>query len=172
MLLQRKQDKSFVHRAFWWSLFIKGLDGLLQLIGGIAVLVAEPGTLGRTYRYFSRFLVGHRAHNPEADFIREAATSFHISVPILVSIYLLANAAIKLLLVYGLFKERLWVFPAAFVGFGILFSLEAYRISVHFHWGILILMCISIFVITMVALEYKKVRSQIHEDKTAPSDLR
>ena len=162
MLLARKQDKSFVHRAFWWSLFIKGLDGLLQFLGGIAVLLVPPGTLGNTYRYWTRFLFAHpHAGNPEANFIRDAAHSFGMGVPLLVAIYLLVNGTIKLLLVYGLLRERLWVFPAAFVGFGLFFSLEVYRLFVHFYWGILILMCISIFVITMVALEYRKVRKVV-----------
>src|SRR5256714_14308404 len=163
MFLARKQDKSFVHQAFWWSLFIKGLDGLLQFLGGIAVLVLPPETLGNTYRWWTRFLFAHpRAGNPEEDFIRDAAHSFGISVPLLVAIYLLANGIIKLLLVYGLLRERLWVFPAAFVGFGLFFTLEVYRLFVHFYWGILILMCISIFVITMVALEYRKVKTQMN----------
>jgi len=163
MLLSHHEDKSFVHRAFWISLFIKGLDGMLQLLGGIAVFAFAPGTLGRAYRWLTRFLVGDRAHNPEADFIKDAAHSFHMNVEMLVAIYLLANGIIKVLLVYGLLKEKLWVFPAALVGFGLMFSLELYRLSVHFYWGIFILMCISIFVITMVILEWRKVRAGMSE---------
>ncbi|MEP7233847.1 MAG: DUF2127 domain-containing protein [Ignavibacteriota bacterium] len=153
----REKDRSFVHRAFWLSLFIKGLDGALQLLGGIAVLVVAPGTLGKTYRYFTRFLVGNRTHNPEADFIREAAHSFHMSVAWLIAIYLLVNGIIKVLLVYGLLKEKMWVFPAALAGFSIFFSLEVWRLSIHFYWGIVIFMAISVFVITMVILEWRKV---------------
>jgi uncharacterized membrane protein len=165
MLLQRKQDHSFVHQAFWWSLFIKGLDGLLQFLGGIAVLAVEPGTLGRFYRWVTRFLFGHRSGNPEAAFISDTAHAFHINSESLVAIYLLVNGIIKLLLVYGLLKEKLWVFPAALAGFILFFSLEIYRLSVHFYWGIFIFMCISVFVITMVILEWRKVRAQMAETK-------
>ena len=162
MLLSHHEDKSFVHRAFWISLFIKGLDGALQLLGGLAVIFLEPGTLGNAYRWLTRFLFGkHDGNNPEADFIRVTAHSFHISVAVLVAIYLLVNGIIKVLLVYGLLKEKLWVFPAACAGFGIMFSLELYRLSVHFYWGIFILMCISVFVITMVILEWRKVKAQM-----------
>jgi uncharacterized membrane protein len=154
-----QKDTSFVHRAFWLSLFLKGLDGALQLLGGVAVLVAEPGTLGKAYRWLSRFLIGNRVHNPEADFIKVTAESFHMNVEMLVAIYLLVNGVIKVLLVYGLLKEKLWVFPAACVGFGLMFSLEVYRLSIHFFWGIFILMCISVFVITMVILEWRKVKA-------------
>ncbi|MEI8135632.1 MAG: DUF2127 domain-containing protein [bacterium] len=170
MLLAHQEDKSFVHRAFWISLFLKGLDGALQLIGGIAVIFAEPGTLGKTYRYFTRFLVGNRTQNPEAEFIKVTAHSFGMNVEMLVAIYLLVNAVIKLLLVYGLLKERLWVFPAACIGFGLMFSLELYRISIHFYWGIFILMCISVFVITMVLLEWKKVRKAGYEKRNLPAE--
>ena len=159
MFLARQKDQSFVHRAFWLSLFLKGLDGALQLLGGVVVILFEPGTLGRAYRWLTRFLMGKSSHNAEADFIREAASSFHISVEVLVCIYLLTHGIIKVLLVYGLLRERLWVFPAAFAGFGFFLALEIYRISQHFYWAILILMCIDIFVIIMVFLEYKKVKA-------------
>ena len=155
-----QKDKSFVHRAFWLSLFLKGLDGLLQLLGGIVVLFFEPGTLGKTYRYLTRFLMGHRTDNPEAQFIRDAAHSFHMSTEILVFVYLVSHGIIKVLLVYGLLKERLWVFPAALAGFGFFLVLEIFRISQHFYWAIAALMCIDVFVITMVILEWKKVKRQ------------
>ena len=154
-----QKDKSFVHRAFWISLVIKGIDGALQLVGGFAAIFIEPATLGNAYRWITRFLFGKRDGNPEAEFIRDAAHSFHISVPLLVCIYLLIHGVIKLLLVYGLLKERLWVFPAAFAGFGFFLALEIYRIYAHFYWGILILMCLDVFVLTMVTLEYKKVKA-------------
>ena len=161
-----QKDKSFVHRAFWVSLVIKGIDGALQLAGGIIVLFIEPGTLGKTYRYWSRYLFTskHRG-NPEAAFIRDAATSFHMSIELLVAIYLLVHGIIKVLLVYGLLKERLWVFPAAFVGFGFFLTLEIYRINAHFYWGIMILMCLDVFVISMVWLEYKKVKALTRIDE-------
>jgi uncharacterized membrane protein len=147
-----EKDKSFVHRAFWLSLFLKGLDGALQLAGGVVVLIFEPGTLGKAYRWLTRFLLGKSSHNAEAD--------FHISIEILVCIYLLSHGIIKVLLVYGLLKEKLWVFPAALVGFGFFLTLEIYRIYQHFYWAILILMCIDVFVVTMVILEWKKVKVQ------------
>lgn len=154
-----QKDTSFVHRAFWISLIIKGIDGALQLLGGFAVIFVEPGTLGNAYRWLTRFLFGKREGNPEAAFIRDAAHSFNMSIEVLVAIYLLVHGIIKVLLVYGLLKERLWVFPAAFAGFGFFLALEIYRITVHFYWGILILMCIDIFVITMVIMEYRKVKA-------------
>src|ERR1041385_9100741 len=104
-----EKDKSFVHRAFWVSLIIKGIDGALQLIGGIIALSVEPGTLGRAYRYLTRYLLGSKSgHNAEAAFIKDAAVQFNMSIEILVSIYLLSHGVIKVLLVYGLLKERLW----------------------------------------------------------------
>ena len=158
--MQLKQDKSFVHKAFWLSLVVKGIDGALQLVGGIAVLVVEPGTLGRLYRYLTRHLLGSTGDSPEIDFIREAAKQFSMRNESLVAIYLLFHGVIKVLLVYGLLKERLWVFPAAFVGFGLFLALEIYRLTQQFHIGIVVLMCVDCFVITMVWLEYKKVRAQ------------
>ncbi|MFI5263447.1 MAG: hypothetical protein ACHQM6_02920, partial [Candidatus Kapaibacterium sp.] len=73
-----QKDTSFVHRAFWLSLFLKGLDGALQLLGGLVVILFEPGTLGKTYRWLTRFLMGKSSNNAEADFIKDAAHSFHI----------------------------------------------------------------------------------------------
>jgi len=155
-----KKQGSFVDRAFWLSLIIKGIDGALQLIGGVAVLFIEPGTLSRWFRYLTRYLLHRKPHNSESNFIHSAAAQFGISVETLVCIYLLSHGVIKVLLVYGLLKRKLWVFPAALAGFGFFLAVEIYRISEHFYWGILILMCVDIFVITMVILEYMKVKKK------------
>lgn len=155
-----KEQKSFVDRAFRISLIVKGFDGALQLIGGVAVLFVEPGTLSRWFRYLTRYLLHRNPHNSESNFIHSAAQQFGFSVEILICIYLLSHGVIKVLLVYGLLKGKLWVFPAALTGFGFFLAVEVYRISEHFYWGILILMCVDVFVITMVILEYLKVKKK------------
>ncbi len=160
---QTPLKRSLVDRAFRISLFIKGFDGVMQLIGGTLLLFIEPQTLGSWMNFLTRHLFSSNPNNVVAHFLQHQAENLSVSTTLIVSLYMLSHAVIKLGLVYGLLKEKLWVFPFAFVGFGIILSIEAYRIIFHFFWGVCILMSFDIFVLTMVILEYRKLKGLTKE---------
>lgn len=153
-----KPKKNFVDRAFRVSLYIKAFDGTLQLTGGTLLLFVEPETLGRWVNVLTRHLLSS-PNNPVALFLEHQAQNLSVSTELLVSLYLLSHGVIKLGLVFGLLKEKLWVFPFAFVGFGAILSIELYRIIFHFFWGLIILMSFDTFVLTMVTLEYRRLKA-------------
>jgi uncharacterized membrane protein len=151
--------KNFVDRAFRVSLYIKAFDGTLQLIGGTLLLFVEPQTLGRWMNFLTRHLLSENPNNVVAHWLHHQADTLSLDTTLIVSLYMLSHAVIKLGLVFGLLKEKLWVFPFAFVGFGAILSIEIYRILFHFFWGVCILMAFDTFVLTMVILEYRKLKA-------------
>ncbi len=151
--------RNFVDRAFRLSLFIKGFDGTMQLIGGTLLFFVEPQTLGRWMNFLTRHLISEDPTNVVAHWLHHQADSLSVDTELLVSLYMLSHGVIKLGLVFGLLKEKLWVFPFAFVGFGAILSIEIYRIIFHFFWGVCVLMAFDTFVLTMVILEYRRLKA-------------
>lgn len=152
--------RTFVDRAFRISLFIKAFDGTLQLIGGSLLFFVEPQELGRWMNFLTRHLFSTNPNNVIAHWLHHQAETLSVDTTLLVSLYMLSHGVIKLGLVYGLLREKLWVFPFAFVGFGAILSIEIYRILFHFFWGVCILMAFDTFVLTMVILEFRKLRRE------------
>ncbi len=100
--------RSKIHVAFQVGVILKGLNGLLELIGGILLLVFPPSAI--------REFVVRLSHNPGiAQHISPQDERF-------AAMYLLSHGVVKGVLVYALLRERLWAFPLAigvFAAFGI-----------------------------------------------------
>lgn len=114
------KPRSLSHRAYLIAIAIKGFDGAVELLLGIAVAI-----IGRQAIY--DFMIGYVAPELEnhqrphvAHFIRHSADGLMNAHDFLI-IYLLAHGILKLGIAIGLFRERTnWIFPvgsAVLVGF-------------------------------------------------------
>lgn len=128
--------RSKIHIAFEIGIFLKGLNGLFELVGGILLLAFSPSTIRNLP------LAHHLSSHDE----RFAA------------IYLLSHGVIKGVLVYGLLKEQMWAFPwaiAIFAAFGV------YQIAHYFVqpsiWMI-VLTVLDLFVIALTIAEWRRVK--------------
>lgn len=133
---------------------------MLQFIGGSALLLIPTQTLGRWIDYLMWHLISENPDNMIGRWLQHRSHHLSGHATLLVSLYMLSHGVIKLSLVFGLLKEKLWVFPFAFVGFGAILSVEMYHIFFHFFWGFCILMSFDIFVLTMAILEYRKLKAE------------
>ncbi len=122
-----------IHLVFQIGVILKGLNGLLELIGGVLLLfgLSHNTALAR--------------HLPPHD-ERFAA------------IFLLSHGVIKGLLVYGLLREKLWVFPWAigvFAGFGVY---QIYRYFVEPSGWLIDLTVLDVGVILLTWAEWERIR--------------
>ena len=162
------QKKNFIDRAFRVSLFIKAIDGSLQLIGGTLLMIIPHATLVSWLDRLSTQVMPDHNDTLIAQLLRTASEHYSVRAEIFLSLYMLSHGVIKLGLVYGLLREKLWVFPLAFVAFAGLILIELDRIFIHHYWGVIILLCFDTFVLTMVILEYRRLKAGlVHpHDKT------
>ena len=115
-------ERSKLHVAFEIGVILKGLNGLVELIGGTLLLVFPPSAI-------QRFVVGltnNELSRDPNDFIathlRAAAEHLSVGAKVFAAIYLLSHGVIKAVLVYALIKDKLWAFPWAigvFTAFGV-----------------------------------------------------
>ena len=135
--------RSRLHVAFEIGVILKGLNGLLELIGGILLLVFPPGAI-------QRFVV-ELTHN---ELSRHAQT--------FAAIYLLSHGVIKAVLVYALLKDKLWAFPWAigvFAGFGVY---QIYRYFVEPSGWLIALTVLDVIVIGLTLAELQRLKQVRH----------
>jgi len=92
---------TLLDRAFYVSLILKGLDGVLELIGGILLLVVTPAQIGA----IARFLTLHELSEDPRDFIANTVLSLvaglNVSVALFGAIYLFLHGVVKVVLVWA-----------------------------------------------------------------------
>jgi uncharacterized membrane protein len=136
--------RSKIHIAFEIGVILKGLNGLLELVGGFLMLVFPPNAI-------RKFIVD-LSHRPEF----AAKLSSHDER--FAAIYLLSHGIIKGVLVYGLLKEQMWAFPwaiAIFAAFGV-YQIVHYAVQPSI-WMI-ILTVLDVFVILLTLAEWQRLK--------------
>ena len=124
-----------IHRAFQIGVILKGVNGLLELIGGMLLLVglSHNTALAR--------------HLPPQD-ERFAA------------IFLLSHGVIKVLLVYALLRRKLWAYPVAigvFAGFSVY---QMYRYVIQPSGWLIALTVLDVIVILLTWAEWHRLTNE------------
>lgn len=142
------------------SVGLKGLDGVLELIGGAALLVIEPDVILRIVLSLTQDEMKEDPRDFVARHALSFAQNFSISTQHFVALYLLAHGLVKVLLVWALLKEKIWAYPLGIVVFGALIVYQLYRFTLTHSIGLIALSSFDIVVIGMVWLEYRAARRQ------------
>ncbi len=123
--MQILKGTTLLDRSFQTSITLKGIDGLLEIIGGILVLVANQTRINSFVDVITRHSL---ARNPNA-FI--ATHLLHASQGIVghahyfIFFYLVSHGLAKVILVVALWLNRMWAYPAMILLLISLYSLSA-----------------------------------------------
>ncbi len=148
-----------IHELFSASLILKGINGLLEMVGGIVFASVSLEKIN----YLLFFIFQGELSNDPNDFIANLILNFSqnlsVSGKIFGSIYLITHGVVKIFLVIALWKRKLWAYPLATVVFSFFIAYQLIRYTYSHFFGLIILTIIDIFVIVFIQLEYKKIKS-------------
>ncbi|MGA9835752.1 MAG: DUF2127 domain-containing protein [Gemmatimonadaceae bacterium] len=131
----------------------KAVDGVLELGGGLALLLLSPRAINAIVLFFIR---GELREDPKdllANlFLRASRDVFPVQV--FAGIVLVAHGVMKVLLVAAVARGHRWAYPTAIVVFGGFIAYQSYQIAVRpsaFLWAITV---IDLAVVALIAHEY------------------
>jgi uncharacterized membrane protein len=157
---ERRKNKIFelIHDFFELGIAIKGVHGVINILLGLFFLFASPNTIGRfIQRIFSKEL----AHDPTdllANLIIHSSQGL-IGAQHYTAVYLIIHGLVDVGLFFALYYEKLWAFPMACTVLGIFALYQLYRFVFHHSIVVFILLLIDLFIITVIMLEYYRLRS-------------
>ena len=162
-LLSRLENLPWLDRVFDVSITLKGLDGVLEVIGGLLLLFLTPHRLNAIVA----FLTQHELSEDPKDFLAthllSYAHSYTASTALFLALYLLSHGIIKIILVVALLQQRLWAYPWAIVFLSVFIVYQIYRLALHLSPGLLALTLFDIFIVGLTVLEYRKHKARIAE---------
>lgn len=158
-----------IHQAFEISVLLKGAHALIETVGGLALFFIANDTILRMVRLMTQ----HELTEDPADFLAthalHLAQGFSIDTQRFYAVYLLSHGVVKLALVVGLLRGKLWAYPASLVVLALFIAYQLYRYSTHGGVGLIVLTLFDILVGALVWHEYRLVRR--HGLAAASSDL-
>ena len=150
-----KQTKSGkgLHRLFELAIFVKGVDGVLETIGGLLILFVPLHSLDTLVRW----LLAHEL-SESRDWVARAVEhlldSLSLNSKLFASIYLIGHGLVKIFLVYALWREKLWAFPVALWFLALFVVYQLYRFTHTHSTALLILALLDVCVGWFIWREY------------------
>jgi uncharacterized membrane protein len=151
------QDRSgdgLLDRTFDISIILKGLDGLLEVIGGGLLLLVAPATMNRLARSLTQHELSQDPHDFIARHVQHATANLSHTRGF-AAVYLISHGAVKIVLVIALLRAKRWAYPATLVFLGAFVVYQLYRIARVPTAGLTLLTVFDVFIMWLVWREYR-----------------
>jgi uncharacterized membrane protein len=143
--------------AFEIGIILKGLDGVLETIGGLLLLTITPATINRLVSRLTQHELSEDPHDFIASHLLRYAHGLTGSAVTFAAAYLLVHGIAKVVLVAALLGNQIWAYPWM-IGFLLLFiGYQVYRLALSLTFGLSIL---TIFDAVIVWLTWREWRRQ------------
>lgn len=151
-------EERYVHLAFQISLWFKAIFALIEIAGGIAAFFVSREFLVEMANLVTQGELIEDPHDFVANYLLHTVQNLSIGTQHFTAYYLLSHGAVKLWVIVGLLRERLWYYPTALIVFGLFIMYQLYRFYfTHSPW-LLLLTLVDVVVIVLTWHEYQFLR--------------
>lgn len=158
---RRLLSEKNIHLIFDVSLWIKGVFALSEIIAGFAAYFVSQQFLLGVVQWVTADEFAEDPHDAIANFLLHSVQGLSIGAQDFAAIYLLAHGVIKLWLIVGLLRKRLWYYPTALIVFGLFVVYQLYRYTFTHSVLLLLITAIDLVVIGLTWHEYKYLRRTV-----------
>lgn len=154
----RLVNERYLHLAFDISVWVKGVDAVIEILGGGAAFFASHQLIVEIAAWLTQGELAEDPHDVIANYLMHAARHLSIGTQHFTAIYLISHGVIKLWLVVGLLRERLWYYPTALVVFSLFIVYQLYRYSATHSLWLIFITVVDLIVIVLTWHEYGYLR--------------
>src|SRR5262245_51546269 len=121
-----------LHRVFTLGIWVKGFDGVLEVIGGVILLLTSNAALNQLVIALTQHELIEDPHDLIANAARQLVAQLSVSTKVVGGVYLVAHGLAKVVLVVGLLRGYRWAYPVAIGFLGLFITYQLYRLSYQF----------------------------------------
>lgn len=158
-LVDALRHRHWREALFLASVWLKGLDGVVQVVLGCMLLSVSPAAIVHIVQSMTRDALLENPQNGMALGLLRAAWGLSTGSVRFIALYLLIHGAVKLGLVWALLKRVLIAYPLSIVVFFGFIAYQLHRYSLTQGPGLLLLTGLDVVVIVLIYLEYRALRS-------------
>jgi len=154
----------FWHKCFLISILLKGINGVLEILGGILLLIIRGQSIVNFVEVASFVEIiteGEVIQVPKnlaSNFLLNLAYSVALNKYFTI-IFLLSHGIIKLFLIICLLKRKLWSYPLAILVFVLFIVYQTYQYYLSPSSLMILLNIFDVFVILVTYIEYRSLKS-------------
>jgi uncharacterized membrane protein len=150
-----------IHQIFQISVLLKGAHALVECIGGLVLAFVSTSAITRLVNALTQEELIEDPNDFIAAHLLRLAQNFTVSTQRFYAFYLLSHGVIKVFLVIGLLRNKLWAYPVSLVVLGLFIVYQLYRFSYTHGFGLIVLTVFDVFVMGLIWREYRLVRRHL-----------
>jgi uncharacterized membrane protein len=150
-----------VHTFFLVAIFLKALNGILEVISGFLLLAFSPASVLRIVELMTLNELGEDPTDLLSNYLLTKARGLTLPALYYASFFLVSHGVIKIGLVGALFERKLWAYPAAIAIFGLFIIFQMFRFFVAPSMLMAVLSIFDVFVIILTYLEYRNLTKSL-----------
>jgi len=147
-----------LHEGFELGIVLKGIHSLLEIAGGLLLLLVPPSALSQIIRVLTQNELSEDPHDLLANLMVQASLHYSMSTRSFGVIYLLSHGAIKIVLVFLLWKKILWAYPLGIAALVLFIVYQLARWTGSHSIFLLLLSLLDAFMIWLTLVEYRRLR--------------
>jgi len=156
--VSRFRPRGLLDWVFEVALIFKGIDGLLEVLGGVILLAASKDTLNSWVATLTQHELSEDPHDFLANHLVAGAHHVSGTSQTFAALYLRSHGIVKVVLVLAVLRDKLWAYPWM-IGFLLIFiAYQAYRLAIEPTAGVALLTAFDIFIVWLTYREYGKQR--------------
>jgi uncharacterized membrane protein len=144
-----------IHRFFEFTLLLKLLHSVLEIVGGALIAFLSPGAIVAV----AAFLVGNELveepNDAFASFLMHQAVGLATVSKTTAALFLLSHGAIKCVLVVAVMMGFPMAYPVFMGALGLLIGYQTYSLFVAYSWWMFALTVFDVIVLALTWHEYR-----------------
>ena len=143
-----------IHQVFVVSVLLKGAHALIECVSGLALFLISTETIVRWVNFLTQEELVEDPRDFIANHLLLMAQHLSVGTKTFYAFYLVIHGLIKVFLVWGLLKDKLWAYPLSLTALAGFIVYQLYRYSYTHSLGLIVLTVFDLFVMALVWHEW------------------
>ncbi|MFL5513355.1 MAG: DUF2127 domain-containing protein [Gemmatimonadales bacterium] len=158
------KPNGWLDRVFEIGIIAKGLNGAVELLGGLLLLFVSPAWIHHIAVLLTRVELSEDPHDFIAMHLLHTTSGLTGNTVLFGAVYLLTHGAVKVVLVVALLLNKLWAYPWMIVVLLLFIGYQLYRIILAPTAGLIALTIFDVVIVLLTWREYR-VQRRIRNDQ-------
>ncbi len=154
------RPRGLLDTTFVVGIVAKGIDGILELVGGLLLLLVTPATINHVVVRITRHELSEDPDDLIANHLLRLSSGLTGSGLQFAAAYLLVHGIVKVVLVVAVLRGRLWSYPWLIGFLTVFIGYQLYRIALNPTSWLIALTAFDALIVWLTWREWRKQRLQ------------
>ncbi len=155
--------KDLLHHMFDIGVWMKGINGTLEVVGGFLVLAVNKSAIVGLILLITQQELIEDPRDVVANWLRQAVYHITPGSQMFGGIYLIAHGATNVFLAIQILRKKLWAYTGAIIFLCLFIVYQIYRITLRHSVLLTMVTCLDAVIVLLIRHEYVSLKKKANK---------